>query len=375
MAVYAVCTSCGMRRQHCLDQSKHKAFVEWTADVQFSRTSNRLRKTFSKKELADVQERQWRTDYERGLLLPKNDAPQVTFSQVAAEWENMIIGQRRIKNYHRGEQYRVRAFVNRFGSRLISSLTLNDGEEWMTERVNKKLEINTINREVKPLKWIMNYAVTKGHIKSNPFDMLKEIKKGNVRVRWMTQAEVQKLVETAIALKDLDLVDVIMIGINTGFRKGNLERLSAKDINNNMITAVKTKSNKPYDVPITQSIVPVLKRLIGLYPTQPFLKTSKLDSRFREVSKAAGFYKSKKDPDKVTLHTLRHTFAALYLKRGGDIYKLSKLLGHSSVGITERVYGHICPKDLAAQAPLINTEINLSPHVLSHDFQEHETRI
>ena len=35
-------------------------------------------------------------------------------------------------------------------------------------------------------------------------------------------------------------------------------------------------------------------------------------------------------------HTFRHTFACNYLLQGGDIYVLSRLMGHTSVKITER---------------------------------------
>jgi integrase/recombinase XerD len=34
-------------------------------------------------------------------------------------------------------------------------------------------------------------------------------------------------------------------------------------------------------------------------------------------------------------HTFRHTFSKLFMQNGGDVYKLSKLLRHASVGITE----------------------------------------
>jgi integrase/recombinase XerD len=34
-------------------------------------------------------------------------------------------------------------------------------------------------------------------------------------------------------------------------------------------------------------------------------------------------------------HTCRHTFACNYLKNGGDVYTLSRLLGHTSVSVTE----------------------------------------
>ncbi len=35
-------------------------------------------------------------------------------------------------------------------------------------------------------------------------------------------------------------------------------------------------------------------------------------------------------------HTIRHSFAVRYLLNGGDLYKLSRLMGHTSVKITER---------------------------------------
>jgi hypothetical protein len=33
----------------------------------------------------------------------------------------------------------------------------------------------------------------------------------------------------------------------------------------------------------------------------------------------------------------------MYLADGGDIFKLCKILGHSSVAITERTYAHLMP--------------------------------
>ena len=39
---------------------------------------------------------------------------------------------------------------------------------------------------------------------------------------------------------------------------------------------------------------------------------------------------------RVSPHTFRHTYAVQYLLNGGDIYKLSRLMGHTSVKITER---------------------------------------
>jgi integrase/recombinase XerD len=37
----------------------------------------------------------------------------------------------------------------------------------------------------------------------------------------------------------------------------------------------------------------------------------------------------------VTARKFRHTFARTWLERGGEVYSLSRLMGHSSVKITE----------------------------------------
>ena len=44
-------------------------------------------------------------------------------------------------------------------------------------------------------------------------------------------------------------------------------------------------------------------------------------------------------------HDLRHTFATRLAQRGIDIYKISKLLGHKDIRMTQR-YAHHCPESL-----------------------------
>jgi site-specific recombinase XerD len=39
---------------------------------------------------------------------------------------------------------------------------------------------------------------------------------------------------------------------------------------------------------------------------------------------------------RVSAHTFRHTFARMFLERGGEVYKLSRLMGHTDVKTTEK---------------------------------------
>jgi len=51
---------------------------------------------------------------------------------------------------------------------------------------------------------------------------------------------------------------------------------------------------------------------------------------------------------RVSPHTFRHTFAVQYLLNGGDIYKLSRLMGHTSTKITERYLSSVSAKQARA---------------------------
>ncbi|MBT1631038.1 tyrosine-type recombinase/integrase [Curtobacterium flaccumfaciens pv. oortii] len=55
------------------------------------------------------------------------------------------------------------------------------------------------------------------------------------------------------------------------------------------------------------------------------------------------------------LHELRHTFATLVLESGAfDMFELSRLMGHASVAITDKVYRHLRKKDYATQRALFS---------------------
>ena len=56
-------------------------------------------------------------------------------------------------------------------------------------------------------------------------------------------------------------------------------------------------------------------------------------------------------------HTLRHTYGTRWLQAGGDIYKLSKILGHASVAVTEHHYAHLLKEDLVAASRQVKLPI------------------
>jgi site-specific recombinase XerD len=74
---------------------------------------------------------------------------------------------------------------------------------------------------------------------------------------------------------------------------------------------------------------PALSRLV-LIPTNEPLTRSGVARLISDAGKKAGI-----TDVRVSAHTFLHTFARMYLENGGGVYKLSRLMGHSEVQITE----------------------------------------
>lgn len=56
---------------------------------------------------------------------------------------------------------------------------------------------------------------------------------------------------------------------------------------------------------------------------------------------------------KVTLHTLRHTFGSVLLRRGVNIEIISKLMGHANISITYNKYIHTIQEEEAKAMQMV----------------------
>lgn len=63
--------------------------------------------------------------------------------------------------------------------------------------------------------------------------------------------------------------------------------------------------------------------------------------------------------DKVTPHTFRDTYAARLVQAGVSLLKVSNLLGHATVFMTQK-YAHLCPKAAGAEAAEVLDQIHLT---------------
>jgi integrase len=149
----------------------------------------------------------------------------------------------------------------------------------------------------------------------------------------------------------------------TGLRAGELACLRWQDIDfaKRLITVQRsfngpTKNGEVRYVPILNVLLPILISLKNENHNTEFVFVTKAGTQFQEsarvfqeilkrVLKNAGLVLSSPKGRKkgyIVFHDLRHTFASYWMMKGGNIFKLQKILGHKSPQMTQR-YAHLEP--------------------------------
>lgn len=180
----------------------------------------------------------------------------------------------------------------------------------------------------------------------------------------LSMNEVKRLLAVARPLKAKVMLS---IAYGTGMRAGEVCRLKVGDIDSDqmIIRVVQGKGKKDRQVKLPKDLLGLLrawwpvrsKRLDAGTPLQerwlfPGGKDEgptsprQLNRLFRETVRMAGITK------RVTLHSLRHSFATHLLENGVDIRIIQAMLGHSKLDVTAR-YTRVATKMIAkVESPL-----------------------
>ena len=140
--------------------------------------------------------------------------------------------------------------------------------------------------------------------------------------------------------------------LSTGIRQNSLINIKIKDIDfdNELAYINVTKNRKPLIIPLNDDILKILKEYLRYRHHE-----SKDDYLFcnifgKQLSRSTVYhglwqYNKNRNVDTTGMHRFRHTFAKKWVTMGGSVVTLSKILGHSSLAITEN-YLNILTCDL-----------------------------
>lgn len=167
------------------------------------------------------------------------------------------------------------------------------------------------------------------------------------RVRWLTPAEVERLLQELPAHQR----DLTMFALSVGLRQANVLKLEWSQVD--LVRKVawvhpdQAKARKAIHVPLNSVAMEVLTRQIGKHPERVFAFRGKplksVNTRsWRHALQRAGI-------ENFRWHDLRHTWASWLAQEGVPMNVLQELGGWESESMVRR-YAHLSPPQLVEHA-------------------------
>ena len=154
--------------------------------------------------------------------------------------------------------------------------------------------------------------------------------------------------------------------VGTGARLGTLVEIRMKDIDlkNGKVFYQHTKNKKLQTANISPQLVKSLTDYINMWRIEgveedDFLFCNISGEQLSKASLAQGYrqYTKSRGVNKTNIHGLRHTFAREWFLNGGDVVQLSKILGHSTLAMSEHymnIYADMARDRFVQYNPLDN---------------------
>lgn len=208
-----------------------------------------------------------------------------------------------------------------------SKATLKINSQRLTYYINKGLPTNPTSRamSIQRVNNCLNWAIKNGY--STNQRKIEGDMRGESRLRVLNKSELNILLNN---VEPPEFNKFVSFAYYTGARRGEIAKTSADMIRGNSLI-VSGKSGT--------RVIKLTKQAIPFFDEFNY-RPDYITHHFKKETRRLGI-------NDIRFHDLRRTFGYNLIKQGKPIYEVSKLLGHSSVIVTERHY-----------APLMTTEID-----------------
>jgi integrase/recombinase XerD len=226
------------------------------------------------------------------------------------------------------------------------------------EQISSRTIGNYVQNIITFLHWCLRDEEYSAYVTFARVKLIKKPRQEKILKETFTEAEIAALFEACRSqqkrwheyqLRDEALLSLLL---DTGIRAQELRTLTighvtlATDPDEDSYIKVMGKGRKEREIPIGRKTRRILSRYLRQYRqdakrTNPVFVSRQSGGRLthsglKEILLRLKRFSSLSEDANVNPHKFRHTYSARFIQQGGDIYTLSRLLGHNNVGITER---------------------------------------
>lgn len=263
---------------------------------------------------------------------------------------------------------RIQHVLAKFGQREMAKITPMELQQFHNENLTvKKLAPASCNRIFELVRRSYNLCCKVWGLlpeSANHAKGIKLFRENNKSERYLSEYEISRLMAALDKAPNQTFADAIRLLLATGCRKSEIFNLRVEHLRleQESLYIPIPKSGRGRHVVLNAVALEIVKRRLPLArngylfesvrnPGQPINNATKAWTR---ILKVAGI-----DPKTTTLHSLRHTHAAL-LTRVCSLHEIAGILGHSHISTSQR-YAHLQQGQLAQKSALV-AEIMQSAH-------------
>ena len=241
-----------------------------------------------------------------------------------------------------------------FGSgKKLDNITTSDVDRFVAHCKGKNNKNSTIHRKLNMLSAVYRDAMRRDGCAHRPFLPTLRIAAG--RTRYLTADEEQAVTDELLSMGKAGATEVIHTLLDTGMRFGEVMALRPCDCNldTNMLEVWENKGDLPRSVPMTDRVRTIIERRCQSNRSTIFCDVARwqVEEAWRAMRRAIGLG----DDPQFVPHALRHTCASRLVQRGASLYAVQKVLGHSTIKVTEK-YAHLNPQALHDTIALLNND-------------------
>ena len=212
----------------------------------------------------------------------------------------------------------------------------------------------TVNRRLASISAFCEWARRENLVDTNPREGIGNVQEVELAPRWLTKKEQYALLRAV--QKDGNPRDeaLIMLLLHTGLRVGEASNLRLSDVEiserKGQVTVRDGKGGKHRVIPLNSDVRKALAAYLQVRrdASHDYLFVGKQSGRLKAwgIQYVASKYAYLAKLDRLTPHTLRHTFGKNLVDAGVSLDKVATLLGHENLNTT-RLYTKPSGADLA----------------------------
>jgi len=235
-------------------------------------------------------------------------------------------------------------FINYYSTKEISEITQQDIQAYLLYLVQER-QVSTSyqNQAINAIKFYFE-KVLNG---PRRIYYIERPRKEKILPSVLSEEEIKRIFEK---VKNLKHKCLLMTCYSGGLRISEVLNLKLIDIDSSrMLINIKGgKGKKDRVTLLSVKLLNLLREYYKLYKPNEYLFVGQMGGKYSERSAQLVLKKAANNAGikrRVTLHTLRHSFATHLLENGTDIRYIQSLLGHSSPKTTQ-IYTHITTKGI-----------------------------